>query len=275
LLVTHRRPDGRYERFTAQATPDRIALDTARADLMLGQSFVQQRNGTYYLWARGEGDAGRLLLDLAVRPLPRQYFPPVELRADDFLSGYVVPGLAAEASGKVCVGGRCSRMERVSAYHDHNWGVWRDVTWEWGAARGGKTSLLYGGVYAPDSSTTGAPFFLTLVDSLGVRQVLRFRRINYQGLRPAEGERGVSAPERFSLTAARDADTLRLDVQVEHALASRIRAAGLRRYFLQMRGRFTLRGRMAGEAFADSGQGFFETYVAGATAPPGSPRPAR
>lgn len=261
LLLTHRRPDGRYERFTAQVPADRVALDTARADLMLGQSFVHQRNGTYYLWARGEGNAGTALLDFTLTPRPRRYFPPAELRADQFLSGYVVPGLVAEASGKACVAGRCTRVDGAPAYHDHNWGVWRAVTWEWGAARGDALSLLYGGVYAPDSAAAGAPFFLTLVDSLGVRQVLRFRRIDYRGAHPAEGEAGASAPERFSLLAARDADTVRLEVQVEHALASRVRAEGMRRYFLQMRGRFTLTGRLSGQLVADSGRGFFETYV--------------
>jgi hypothetical protein len=168
--------------------------------------------------------------------------------------------LAAEASGKACVGGNCTRFQRVTAYHDHNWGVWRDVTWEWGAARGATSSIVYGGVYAPDSAAAGAPFFLTLVDSLGVQQVLRFRRIDYRGTRAAEGEPGVKAPAGFSLMAARDADTVRLEVMVESALASRMRAEGLRRYFLQMRGRFSLAGRIGGQAVADSGNGFFETY---------------
>jgi hypothetical protein len=36
---------------------------------------------------------------------------------------------------------------------------------------------------------------------------------------------------------------------------------GFRRVFLQMRGRFSLSGRVLGQAVADSGMGFFETYV--------------
>jgi hypothetical protein len=261
LLVTHRRPDGGYERFTAQFPARAVALDTARADLTFGESSVRQRDGVYHVRAAASGPAGPVTVDLAIRPLPLRYFPPVELRADEFLSGYVVPGLAAEAAGQLCVGARCRRIDGATAYHDHNWGVWRSVTWEWGAARGGSLSLLYGGVYGPDSVGSGAPFFLTLVDSLGVRQVLRFRRIDYAGSRPAEGERGASAPERFTLLAARDADTVRLDVRVLSALATRMRAEGLERYFLQMRGRFSVAGRVAGAAVADSGEGFFETYT--------------
>ena len=146
-----------------------------------------------------------------VRPEPNRYFPPVELRDDEFLSGYVVPALAASASGRICVAGRCSEVTDAPAYHDHNWGVWRDVTWEWGSARGERLSLLYGGVYGPERSTT-SPFFLTLVDSLGVRRVLRFGRIDYEGSRAADGVPGARAPERFTLTGTWEADTVTLSV---------------------------------------------------------------
>jgi hypothetical protein len=259
LLVTHRRPDGRYDRYTADAPADRVVLDTTRADLTIGQSSVRQRNGVYTLRGRADGPAGTVTLDLAVRPLANRYFPPVELREEALLSGYVVPGLAATAAGRICAGGRCRTVESAPAYHDHNWGVWREVTWEWGAARGERLSLLYGGVY--QSGAVTSPFFLTLVDSLGVRQVLRFGRIEYDGARTAAGASGVSAPERFTLIGAREADTVRLTVEVEHALATDMGAATFRRAFLQMRGRFALNGRVGGEALADAGDGFFETYV--------------
>lgn len=266
LLVTHRRPDGRYERFTATAPADAVRLDTARADLAIGASSVRQRDGVYHLSARGAGAGGRLVLDLDLRPLPNRYFPPVELRDEAFLSGYVVPGLAATASGTICTGAHCTPVTDAPAYHDHNWGVWRDVTWEWGAARGGTLSLLYGGVYGPERAAAGdgtavtSPFFLTLVDSLGVRQVLRFGRIAYEGNQPASGAAGASAPRRFTLVAARGMDSVALAVEVEHALASEMSASSFQRVFLQMRGRFRLRGRVAGLLVSDTGQGFFETY---------------
>ncbi len=261
LLATHRRPDGRYERFAAQSPSSTIFLDTTRADLSLGANTVRQRGGVYMLELRARGAAGSVAASLIVRPSAERYFPPVELRADEFRSGYVVPALAASASGRICVNERCARVHDAPAYHDHNWGVWRNVTWEWGAARGARLSVLYGGIYTGDITKTAAPFFLTAVDSLGVRQVLRFRRIRYEGTRPTAGVPGLSAPERFDLVAARDADTVRLEVRVEDALATRMRAASLDRYFVQMRGGFRLRGRIGGETVADSGSGFFETYI--------------
>jgi hypothetical protein len=266
MLVTHRRPDGRYERFGAEVPSDHVTFDTARADLTIGRSSVRQRDGIYTLSAHARGPGGALGIDLAVRPLPNRYFPAVELRDQDLVSGYVVPALAASASGRICVGGHCVALRDVPAYHDHNWGVWRDVTWEWGAARGSGLSLLYGGVYGPERAGSGAsggvtsPFFLTLVDSLGVLQVLRFDRIDYQGSRPAQGLTGGTAPERFGLLATRGADSVRLQVETEHALATEMQATSFRRYFLQMRGRFHLDGKLAGKMIADSGSGFFETY---------------
>jgi hypothetical protein len=267
LLVTHRRSDGRYERFTASAAPRQVEFDTTRADLTIGESSVRQRNGRYELRVRGRGEAASLEMDVSLAPNRNRYFPPVELRDDDFLSGYVVPALAAKATGRICVASRCRSFAGVPAYHDHNWGVWRDVTWEWGSAQGDRLSLLYGGVYGPERSRTNAssavasPFFLTLVDSMGVKQVLRFDGIAYEGARPASGVWGARAPARFSLTATREADTLRLDVRVVDALATEMKASGFRRVFLQMRGRFALSGRVANQFVADSGSGFFETYV--------------
>ena len=267
LLVTHRRPGGRYERFTALEPPNRVVFDTSKADLSLGQNFVRQRNGTYRLEGVAHGAAGTVTLDLTVTPAVNRYFPAIEFRETGFLSGYVVPALVATGSGEFCVGRRCRRFSNVPAYHDHNWGIWQDVTWEWGAARGDKLSLLYGGVYGPerggdtDSSTISSPFFLAMVDSLGVKQVLRFSRIRYEGSRRASGSLGAASPDRFSIVANHESDTLRLEVRVADALATVSGSGAFRRVFLQMRGRFSLAGRVLGQPVEDSGSGFFETYV--------------
>jgi hypothetical protein len=266
ILVTHRQPDGAYQRYSSQAGPGRTAFDTTSAEVTIGDGFVRQRNGTYHLRGVAHGPREPVSLDLTVAPEPNRYFPPVELSEDGFMSGYVVPALGASGSGSICIGQRCSRVRDVPAYHDHNWGIWRDVTWEWGAARGQRLSLLYGGIYGPDSrrdtiSTTSTPFFLTLMDSLGVRQVLRFGRIAYSGAHSASGRQGTISPGKFSIVANRGADTLKLDVQVVDALATEMGSGGLHRVFLQMRGQFTLSGRVLGQAVADSGSGFFETYL--------------
>jgi hypothetical protein len=99
------------------------------------------------------------------------------------------------------------------------------------------------------------------VDSLGVQQVLRFGHIDYAKPARIAGGAGPTAPGGFSLTAHRESDTVRLDVKVTDGLPTEMTAMDFRRVFLQMRGRFRLVGTVAGRAVADSGTGFFETYV--------------
>jgi hypothetical protein len=48
---------------------------------------------------------------------------------------------------------------------------------------------------------------------------------------------------------------------VVDALATAMGSGGFRRVFLQMRASFMLAGRVLGQVVADSGSGFFETYL--------------
>jgi len=258
LLITHRQPDGTHERFTRSIPSDSIVLDTAGADLVLGTSSVRQKGGAYHLSATAGGASGSVSLDLTLVPDPSRYFPPVELREGAYLSGYVVPALAGRADGTICVHRRCRTLRNAPAYHDHNWGIWRSVTWDWGVATGRTFNILYGAVYSPEDTlalrNTGAPRVLVaLVDSLGVRQILRAFEVRYARAR------GV-VPESFTFLAARGEDTVRVSARIQDAQVTRTGAAGMGRRFLQMRGAFTLEGQVDGVTVGDSGSGFFEMW---------------
>ena len=257
VLLTHRTPEGRYETLEQSVASSLISFDTARADLRLGESRVEQRNGEYRVVVNLPSDA--LRMELNVIPSRYHYFPPVQLREGEYQSGYAVAALRGTASGRMCRRGSC-RAVSGQAYHDHNWGVWRDVTWEWGAASGPRLSLLYGQVQAPDSATAPEPFFVSLVDSLGVLQVLRARGIRYEGARPLANGGSVSAPASFQFSAARAADSVLVLVNVREAAGTLMGASGFQRYFIQMRGEFRLTGRIGGVAIEEKGDGFFETW---------------
>ena len=109
MLVTHRRPDGRHDRYTADVPATRVAFDTARADLAIGESFVRQRDGEYRLRAaaRGGGQerAARPRGAAGAQPLlpagraPRRRLP----------LGLRRPRARGDsATGRICVAGRCS-----------------------------------------------------------------------------------------------------------------------------------------------------------------------
>ncbi len=262
LLVTRHRRGRPPARFEARFRRNDIIFDTATADLSIGANTVAQRDGRYHIVGRAAGPTGTVRFDLVVRPTPNAYFPPVELRGDQYLSGYVVPAVRGTAAGTICEGADCRGFDEVAAYHDHNWGVWRGTVWNWGQARGRVMSLVYGGVITTESlsARSAAPYFLAAVDSQGTRQILRFGALEYHGAHPVPGAPGLMAPDSFRFRAARDPDTVEVTVRV---LEAQVTAAGIGgdRVFLQMRGAFKVRGRLLGTAVADSGLGFFETFV--------------
>ncbi len=280
LVTTHgtspagvRQPARRY---IAEAPARDVEFSTSSPDLRIGASTVRLLpDGRYALHARARREGGRepLDLDLVVTPVPRAYFPGAEIATGDFESGYVVPGLEANATGALCVGGRCERYQGAQAYHDHNWGVWRGVTWEWGAARAGSYGLLFGRVQPPDSLGGSAPLFVYLVDSLGFRAAFRPTRIAYVDDRVLRVDgRPLRVPSRADLVDVRGNDTLRLVLTVEDAVATDTRRPLIERgatdaarrlahpYFIQMKGLARLSGRIGGAPIAGEGTGFFETY---------------
>jgi hypothetical protein len=193
-----------------------------------------------------------------------------------FVSGYTVPGLRATATGTVCVDGRCKQFDGAQSYHDHNWGVWRGVTWDWGASRAGEYTFLYGRVYPADTTASIPPVLVYIIDSLGFRAVFRPKAISYEDNRVVTaGSTELRVPSRATFQDVRGSDTLRIDISVEDAIATDTRprpassqvervdplgSENKRPYFIQMKGAARISGRLDGQPLAGTGTGFFETY---------------
>ena len=193
VLVTLHEQGKPERRFTSNVPSPLVHYSTTSADLAIGDSRVEvQPDGRYLVRARARED-GRgtpLTIDLVVSPAAGAYFPGAALTSG-VVSGYVVPALRADASGSLCVGGACTTYDAVQAYHDHNWGVWRGVTWEWGAARAGEYTLLYGRIEPPDSVSAAQPLFVYLVDSRGIPRRVSTARHSVRGRANDDRERSV------------------------------------------------------------------------------------
>jgi hypothetical protein len=272
--ITLREQGGATRRFAQTIDKSQVRFSTSDANLVFGGSRVTVLpDGDYAVRASvpEENGGGRISIDLRVHPEPYAYFPGVSMSSGGFVSGYVVPALRAEATGSLCVDNACEQLSRAQSYHDHNWGVWRNVTWEWGASRAGQYTFLYGRVYPPDSSISVPPVLFYLTDSLGFRAVFRPTTISYDDNRSVRvGGRTLRVPSHMSLFDARGNDTLRVDLTIEDAIATDTRPAGERGnpvagarthpYFIQMKGTATLSGRVDGAPLSGRGTGFFETY---------------
>ncbi|HET9012453.1 MAG TPA: hypothetical protein VFN38_11600, partial [Gemmatimonadaceae bacterium] len=232
VLVTLHEQGKPQRRFTSTAPSREVRYSTTGADVAIGDSRVEVLpDGRYRVRARAreEGGGAPLALDLVVSPAAGAYFPGAALTSG-VVSGYVVPALRADASGMLCVRGDCTRYDGVQAYHDHNWGVWRGVTWEWGAARAGEYTVLYGRSEPPDGVAGAQPLFVYLVDKAGFLAVFRPRSIRYDdGRTTLVDGRAIRTPATGEMVDVRGSDTLRLTLRIEDASASDTRTAMVER----------------------------------------------
>jgi hypothetical protein len=278
------REEGRASRkFVSLIPRDRVQFSTTKADLKLGSSTVSvDGNGNYVVRAAAaeEKGSGTVNMSLVVTPSRGAYFPGATYTSGNFVSGYTVPGLRASATGQICVTGRCEQFDNAQSYHDHNWGVWRGITWDWGASRAGSYTILYGRVMGPEGRAT--PLLVYLVDSLGFRAVFRPKSVAYEDNREiVVNGRNIRVPSRATFADVRGDDTLRIDLSIEDAIGTDTRyesgiatpfvgrkesqrppSAGnlTRPYFIQMKGTAHVSGRVGGSPIEGTGTGFFETY---------------
>ncbi len=276
VSVTLHERDQAPRRFAARVSSDDVRYSTSDANLRIGaSSVVVDDSGRYRVRAVVRDVVGDepLTVDLTVTPTPRAYFPGADLGSGDFASGYAVPGLRADATGSICTRRACERLDGVQAYHDHNWGTWRGVTWEWGAARADDAAVLYGRVLPPDSIESDAPFFVYVVDSLGFRALFRPRTIDYTDDRVVAVPGGtIRAPSRAVMRDARGADSIEVTLIIDDVAVTDMRRAAIERgesgasralrrpWFLQLQGRLAVRGVIDGRRIDHAGHGFFETY---------------
>ena len=253
---------------------DSTAVSLDRAEVTItgpaGRATVRVVDGVYRLEGRFRDALGGspVRLDLRIVPRPRAYVPPVVLTgAEGFISGYVVPAVLARATGTIEVGASRTSFDQALAYHDHNWGTWRDVAWDWGQVQSpdADVALVYASVHAPELERSRHVVFVGAAD--GFLGVLRPDSIAYGGWHegPLLEGRPVRVPGTIALRAAGEGDTLEVSLRVEDVAASRPpgdpRAPGGGRVFLQMRGAWQVRGRVGGRRLEFTAPGAAETFV--------------
>lgn len=255
VSVALTRPGGRTTRW--QETHANGTLPLMGTTYRAGPHMIELRGGVYHVRLARPG----YVADLQFRPVPHLYFPPVEWQAGAFRSGYVVPGLRTSVTGEVRLGADTIRVDGTG-YHDHNWGVWQAVTWEWGTASTPEFALLAGLVR--HRSLAAQEMLVTLHGQDGGRSGLL---AILRGSAPVSSEwrdgpkiRGVPlrVPGRLQYAAANDAgDRLTVEITPTDIAATPVE----KHVFLQMRGGYKVRGQIGGRSVAFTTQGFAETFL--------------
>ena len=207
---------------------------------------------------QSQGVFGELTLDAA----PGRSLPPAEIHgARGWVSGYVVPVLSGTFHGTLHVDGQDVSVEGAAGYHDHNWGFWEGVRWQWGQVAGGDLSIVYGRVFPPASvaDANRIPGFLGVLGPDGPIAFSADVSIR------EDDERGK--PHTIAVHASgRQLDiTLQLDVsESTRTQMSMTRGGGTDPMgFLQLGGVYTVSGRAAGRDVNFSARGSAETFRPG------------
>jgi hypothetical protein len=121
-------------------------------------------------------NGGAIAFDLTLTPDPGAFYPPIDLDQGGSLGlGYVIAVLRGRWEGWIMAGGERRTVTGYAGYHDHNWGTWGRVAWDWGQVIGPDLALFYGGVRGPGLPARNG--FLVLTNAEGILQAFRFEEI--------------------------------------------------------------------------------------------------
>ena len=243
------------ESFTASATLSDEDADRA-PDLTIGANTVRLDGMRYRIHLQLNDNAGRTVTgDLVLEASAGRLVPPIEMAgARGWVTGYVVPVMSGRLDGVLTVGSDRVPLANGSGYHDHNWGFWQGVSWQWGQVQHGDLSLLYGRVFPPREAADPErmPGFVGLLGPDGP--------IGYAtDVQIAETNDASGRPAQIAIRA-RGAG---LQLSVRFDVASTVRSSGTLGSgldFLQMRGQYTVQGRAANRDVNFTAPGAAETF---------------
>ena len=200
-----------------------------------------------------------------LRAIPGRSLPPFSLRgAAGWVSGYTVPVMGAALDGEIRLTGR--RAETIdlrggSGYHDHNWGFWEGVSWQWGQVQTPNLSFVFGRVFPPrDAVERGRlPGFLIALGPDGPVGYATNVTID------ETNDPATRRPQRMVIRGEGQSIRVTLDLAIDQTTATRMRAGGFGGGldFLQLRGQYRVSGRAGGRDIDVMAAGSAETFRGG------------
>ena len=247
--------DGKAENYLAAGDVDDAVVLEHAPDLDIAGNSVRLEGGAYHIKLRLPGATGVLTLE----PAPGRSLPPAVLHgARGWLSGYVVPVLSGTLSGELMADGQRVPFAGATGYHDHNWGFWRDVRWQWGQVSGPELSFIYGRVFPPAdvAAPDRIPGFFGVLDKGGLAGVATNVVITEH--RP--GDDLKAAPSSVDIAARGTGLDIRLSFVTDRAVRRAIAMTGGANDFLQLGGTYRVEGRVSGRTVDFSARGAAETF---------------
>ena len=198
--------------------------------------------------------------DARLQAAAGQSLPPATITgARGWVTGYTAPVLSGTVRGELRIGSDVIAVRDAAGYHDHNWGFWKGVRWQWGQVAYGDLSFIYGRIFPPPdvADPDRIPGFLGV---LGAQGPMGFS--TSVSLEETGDERGQ--PKRVSVHARGPAIDVTLvfsvDRMVRTPMAMTSSAAGMPADFLQLGGEYRVTGTVGDRALDFTARGAAETF---------------
>jgi hypothetical protein len=167
--------------------------------------------------------------------------------------------LSGTVQGDLAIGGRRLELRDGTGYHDHNWGFWQGVRWQWGQVASGDLSFVYGRIFPPRdvADPDRVPGFLGV---LGAKGPLGFSTA--VSLEETGDERGV--PKQISVHARGPTIDVTLvfaaDRVVRTPMSMTAATPGMPLDFLQLGGEYRVTGTVGARPVDFTARGAAETF---------------
>jgi len=244
--------DGRPTSYSAEDEIDESALLAGAPDLEIAGNTVRLDGLSYRITLALPDVAGEIVLEAS----PGRSLPPATIRGGGgWVSGYVVPVLAGTMRAALQIGRDRVAFDNAVGYHDHNWGFWKGVRWQWGQVAQGDVSVVYGRVFPPADVADPAriPGFLAVLGRDGPTAFSSNVTID-----ESRDGRHIDVRARgtgLELTMIFDASET-----VRTAMALTATSRGTPMSFLQLGGVYHVSGMLEGRTIDFSARGSAETF---------------
>jgi hypothetical protein len=252
---------GRMTSYSESTEVDDADLLASAPDVTVGGSHVRLVGREYHLTIDLPAESGgtRAKGTLVLQATPGRSVPPLTIRgAAGWVSGYVVPVMAGPLQGAIQIGADRVDFGGAVGYHDHNWGFWKDVSWQWGQVQGAGLSFVYGRIRPPADAADESriPAFLVALGPDG--PVAYATDVSIE----ETNEAGRDRPQRVTVEARSDSVelTLNLDVVQTEVTPGLPGPFGGSLDFLQLRARYRVAGRIGDTSVDFAAPGSAETF---------------
>jgi hypothetical protein len=251
---------GRMTAYSDSVEIDEDDLLKMAPNLTVGHNTVRVVGDDYriHIDLPAESGRARVIGDLILHATPGHVLPPIALRgAGGWVSGYVVPAMSGSWDGTLAREGRTIDVGGGAGYHDHNWGFWEGVTWQWGQVQGAGLSFVYGRIRPPAdvADPERVPAFLMALGPDG--PVGNSTTVTIDETDRLDGR----APQKIAVRGRGDGFVVDIELgNISSTVRSRLFGGASGMDFLQMRGDAHVTGHVRGKPFDFRAPASAETF---------------